>query len=650
MDKPTTNIRITGLGVLFGLVFLIFVVRLWSLQVVNWESYAEKAQRNRTTIVYGPAPRGLIFDAAGKILVDNKYTWAVEIMPNKLPRSDEELDNEIAILAGILPGSSAITLRKEFENVRSKRMQTVFLKDYDDVDFDVVAHIEERKLELPGVQIGEIAKRHYPNGTLAAHVLGYARSIGEEQYETYQYLRYPDGLFSDNTTFNPPDGISSMPIYGMDAIVGQTGAEQLCELDTGTAPPVPILQGRRSRTVYEVDRLMNPVRTVYEEKASPGATVFLTLDARVQKAAEDALAHAVQSTTGRTGAAVCLDLKTGGIVAMASYPTFDPNGWIRRWTPEEYAVFREDGVSEQDKLTPLVNKAIAGLYPPGSTFKLVSATAALETTPVKLTTTCVCTGRIVEGTQHQVFRCWDVHGVVDFYKAVSQSCDVYFYELVRRQGLSSSTIGEYARMFGYGEDPGIGLPGTQEGLVPDGEWKLERRNTSWRTGDTLNMVIGQGYLLATPLQVAIATGVVATDGDVIQPTLVKKIVWPEHMKRPPTESERKIRRHIETTYENTLGEVRKGMRLAVTGEKGTAHILAKLPFACAGKTGSAEHDKRRNAHAWFTAYAPYDNPRFVVVALITEGGYGSSTAGPVAMAMLRTAMETTEQSTPQPQN
>lgn len=628
--------RIMGLGVFFGLALLALLVRLWTLQVANWVPYAKQAQKNRLTEVFGPAPRGLIVDCNGEVLVDNRYAWHVEVVPKDLPGREDDLEKEVAILAGILGGTSAAELRRHFGKIKSTQMQAVPLPGGENASFKVVAQVEERAPELPGVRIAECAHRHYPHGSLAAHLLGYARSLSSippDRTATYKALPYPDDVLSDPSRPPKPEGIEGMPIYGNDSIVGQTGVEELCELDTNTAPAVPILQGRRSRTVYEVDRLNSPVRLVYHEPAAPGATVYLTIDVRVQQAAEAALANAIKTTTGKTGAAVCLDLQTGGVVAMASYPTFDPNGWVRGWSPEEFKALNDN------PRKPLFNKAIGGQYAPASTFKMVSATAALETTSVSTTTTYLCKGIIHEGTKHQPFKCWQRkgHGRLDFYQAIAESCDVYFYELVRKSGLTSSAIANYARQFGLGEPTGLGLTGSACGLVPTKEYKRSKTSEDWRSGDTLNMVIGQGYLSATPLQVAVATAVVATDGDVIQPSVVRKIAWPHDMHRPPTTFERKVRRHLQLKP-GTLATVRAGMRRAVTDRNGTAHLLDALPFSCAAKTGSAEHDKRLPTHAWITAFAPSTKPRFVATVLVSEGGYGSSTAGPVARDILAAAM------------
>ncbi len=632
-NTPTN--RIIWLGVLFGLVLFSFIVRLWALQVADWGAYAERAQRTRTTTVYGPAPRGLVFDRNGVVLIDNQYVWHVELIPKQLPSSPEVLEKVSTVLAGILRNRSAAELREDLEKARSQRLQTQVLPGTQDIPFEVVAHIEEHAHELPGIRIGETAQRAYPHGTLAAHALGYARSITADQFATYRYFRYPDDAIGAPATTRP-DGIDPQPVYRSDSIVGQTGVERLCELDTDTAPPVPILQGKMSRIVYEVDVRNNPTRVIFEEQATPGASVYLTLDVGVQRISEEALAHAVRTTTGLDGAVVCVDLATGGVIALASYPSYEPAGYVRGWTQQEYQKLMND------ERKPLFNKAIGGGYAPASAFKMVSATALLEKTDISLNKTYNCAGIVHVGDDRKPYQCWKRphtggHGPIGFYQSIAQSCDVYFYELVLKEGLSSTDIGDYARLFGFGELSGLGLTGELPGLVPGPEWKAGRSGEGWWTGDSLNMVIGQGFLQSNPLQVAMATGVVATDGDLIQPQLVRKIAWPRQMGRPDSLVRKKIKRHLNLKPE-TLARVRHGMRIAVIGEQGTAKLFQQCAFTVAAKTGSAEHKKGQTTHAWMTAFAPYENPRFVVTAIVTEGGYGSETAGPVVKKVLEAAM------------
>lgn len=633
MDRSVLNMRLGVLGAAFALVLIVFTVRLWSLQLAQWGQYMQKAAQNKTTVVYEAAPRGLILDRNGDILGDNRYTWNLHIIPKELPSSRAELEAEVAVLAGIL-GASAGGILNRVETIKEQSsLQSVPLDGSgDDLTLAEVAQIEGRASELPGTRVVEKAQRIYPRGSLAAHLLGYARPITEKQYERYGKLIYPDEVFNGETEGMIPAELEPLRIYSRDSIFGQSGVERLCEIDLDTAPPIPILQGRRGRTVYEVDVTNRPVRVLHREEPSPGATVYLALDRKIQRLAEKALASAIENSTGKTGGVVLMDLKTGGIIAMASFPTFDPNKWIQGWESQE-----EFNRLNKDPRKLFLNKVIGGRYPPASTFKIISATAALTETDAEIGDTYVCKGEIHAGADHQPFGCWDVHGRLDFLNAIAYSCDVYFYELVRKRGLSSRILAEYAHRFGLGELTGTGLPGEIPGLVPNPDFKKEEMGEDWRTGDTLNMVIGQGFLTATVMQVAVYTGVVATDGDVIEPNVVRKIAWPEHMHREPTLMDRKVRRHLDLS--TALTQVRRGMRLAVTTKNGTAAILRELPTSAAGKTGSAEHLRGHPTHAWFTAFAPYENPRFVCTALVTEGGWGSRTAGPICVKVLKAALD-----------
>ncbi len=634
MERSVLNLRLGALGAVFALVLVLFTARLWSLQLAQWGEFADEAARNRTTSVYETAPRGLIVDRDGRVLADNQYIWNVHIVPKELPKSDAELDNEIAILAGLLK-SSAGELRERIEKIQKQSsLQAVPLGGAgDNLTLEQVVQIEERRAQLPGLEIVEKAERVYPEGSLAAHLLGYARPITRKQYERFGELIYPDHVFNGSNESVGPSDLQPMRIYSQDAIFGQSGAERLCEIELDCAPPIPILQGRRGRTVYEVDVTNNPVRVLHREEPSPGATVYLSIDSQLQLLAENALESAVQSSTGKTGGVVLMDLKTGSVLAMASYPDFDPNKWIQGWDSQE-----EFNRLNQDPRKVFLNKVIGGRYPPASTFKMISATAALAETDIELDDTFVCEGAIYAGSDRQRYGCWidSGHGRVNFYEGIAHSCDVYFYELVRKRGLSSRILADYAHRFGMGQYTGIGLPGETPGLVPNPDYKKEERGEDWRLGDTLNMVIGQGFLSSTVLQVAVATGVVATGGDVLEPEIVRKIAWPHHMSRDPTLVQRSVRRHLDLPEE--LKEVRRGMRLAVTAKNGTAAILRQLSTSAAGKTGSAEHLRGHPTHAWFTAFAPYDEPRFVCTALVTEGGWGSETCGPICVKILQAAL------------
>lgn len=633
------DLRLKIFGLFISALLATLTVRLWMLQLTRWVDFAGQALANRTSIVSTPAPRGLIFDRNGHVLAENRPSWGITITPANLPEDDAEREKVVTRLASILRqrGVSTTQVREALDEIATQRhVRPMDLGDFaDDLSFATVAQVEEQRLDLPGVNIAERFKRYYPYGDLAAHVLGYARLISSEQYEEWKTLEYPRPA-SESSEESPGEQVQIEPwrrdpIYSPDSIVGQSGIEMAAELDRSVDPPIPILQGRRGMRVWEVDVLNRPLRLIREERVpQQGAALYLTLDLDLQRIAEAALAKAVGSR--RTGAAVLLDVRTGEVYAMASKPSIDPNLWVRGFSAEEYQRLLED------PRNPFYNKAIQGTYPPGSIFKMISAAAALETTGIKPETSFVCRGEIYVGAGHQRFGCWKNHnGYLNLWQGIAQSCDVYFYEMVRKGGLTSDAIARYARAFGLGKPTGIGLPSEAAGLVPDREWKADARDEDWYTGDTLQMAIGQSFLRVTPLQMAVATAAVANGGEVLRPRIVRKILWPEYLERGPTLFRPEVLNRVPVRPEN-LKVIQQGMRRAITDPAGTAHWIAASGLPLAGKTGSAETFPDKPTHAWFVAYGPYENPRFACAVLVTEGGHGSETAAPVAVAIMGAAL------------
>jgi len=375
-----------------------------------------------------------------------------------------------------------------------------------------------------------------------------------------------------------------------------------------------------------VDAALNPVRLIEFRPPSVGASVYLTIDVAVQTAAEEGLRQALAGRSNRTGAAVVMDVEDGGIIAMASLPSYDPNDWVQRLPP---GLWRE---LNSDPRKPLFNKVTSGGYPPASTFKIVSMAAALDMAKVTPQQRYYCVGQIREGPQK--FECWKPggHKSLDLREAMAQSCDVYFYELVRQAGLGPADIARYAQMFGLGQRTGIDLPDEIAGLVPSPAWKKNVYNVAWWNGDSLNMVIGQGATTVTPLQMVRACAAVANDGQLLRPHLVQRIVWPDHLHLPPTLYGRTVEATLELRPE-TLQIIREGMRLAVT--HGTAEAaLRGMPVAVAAKTGSAEHVRGKATHAWFLCFLPYEKPKYAIGVFVSEGGHGGTTAAPVAAKII----------------
>jgi len=642
--------------VVIAVLMLTLLGRLWMLQLSGlasadnptplWMRFTVDALKNRLKVVRTPAPRGMIYDRNGKVLVENRPRWNVVVTPAQLPTDPMKRQNMIVTLASILKdkGANTADLRAALDNIsRQMPVRPVKLGDWgNDLTLKMVAELEERSLDLPGIAVAEDFARSYVHGDLASHVLGYSRGITEEQYQKYRELQYP----------TKPEAIDELtallggdPIYGPDSEVGQTGVEATCELDRSSEPPIPILQGRRGRHVWEVDAQGRPVRLIHDRPPAEGAGVFLTIDLELQQLAEKLLQERVGNR--RTGAVVLMDVNTGEILVMASKPSLDPNLWVTGFTRQQYQRWAND------PRRPLYNKAIAGLYPPGSIFKMISLLAALETTSVRPTQQYYCSGVIHHGARHTPYRCWQRsgHGTLDMYGGIAQSCDVYFYKLVLDAGTSSDSIARYARAFGLGEPTGIELPGEQAGLVPDRRWKEDAdlppaEGNVWTTGNTLHLIIGQGYLTVTPLQMAVVTAAVANGGILLRPHIVHEIRWPDHMGREPTVTQPQVVRHVGVHPKN-LRTLQRGMRLAVTSPHGTARALANIGVSAAGKTGSAEWQPGMKTHAWFACYAPYEHPRFACVVFVSEAGYGGEVAAPVAGPLLKAALQRYPQGCPQ---
>jgi len=632
---PHALSRLRTLGICIAAAFLVLVARLWWLQLTLWSEYASKALGNRTSVVSEPAPRGLIRDRRGLVLAENRDVWNLNVLPSELPQNEALQEKEVAFVASTLSAPncpvSTAQVREAFGRVRGSRaLRSVPLGELgQDLSFDQVAAIEEHQMDFPGIVVATSTRRHYPYGALAAQTIGYARPDARADRDTLKDLTYPP---------DPLDATADIArttpdlIYAPDAIVGEEGVEKLCELDNSTTPPVPILAGRRGRTVYEVDATLVPQRLLAERPPTPGATVWATLDAQYQFVAQKALREAIRSKPGGMGAVVVMDVRTGDLLVLASEPCLDPNDWVSGITgPMWQQATASPGL-------PLINKAIGGRYPPGSVFKLISVCAAYEKAGVRESTTAYCTGKINVGRSHEAFRCWmsgrGGHGTVNLLEAIARSCNIFFYNCVLHFGLDGDTIAQYAREFGLGETTGLGLRGEVAGEVPAPRFSVNETGVPWQQGNTLNFVIGQDRLTVTPLQMCVVCAAIANGGEVLQPNLVKRIRWPAYLHREDTVSTLGKARSLKVAPK-TLALVRQGMRMAVTDPHGTAGFLRTLKVTTAGKTGSAQHTGGERTHAWFVGYAPYESPRYAVVVFLAEGGTGGEAAVPIAARVLR---------------
>jgi penicillin-binding protein 2 len=434
--------------------------------------------------------------------------------------------------------------------------------------------------ELPGIIVLEEPVRVYPHRTLAAHVLGHVGAVTDEELESR-----PDLQLFDWT--------------------GKMGIERVYDR---------YLQGEHGREVMEVDALGAPIRRLRREPARAGQTLVLTLDARLQAVAERAL-------QGKRGAVVALDPKTGEVLALASSPSFDPNWFSTGIKPERWRWLISHPAH------PLQNRAIATTHPPGSTFKIVTAVAALMFGKVTPSTRIPCGGGRVVG--RRFFRCWRRHATLDLEHAIGQSCDSYFYTLGLAVG--PDRLAQVARLMGLGEKTGIDLPGESSGVIPTPAWKRHRYRERWYGGDTANMAIGQGYVAVTPLQMALVACAVANKGVVMRPHLLKE--RRDAQGRVIAKTTPKVLHRLPAPP-SVWETVKRGMLAAVYSPGGTAGRLRDLPIQVAGKTGSSEHRKGAKTHAWFIAFAPADRPQIALCVMVEESGHGGEVAVPIAKEIL----------------
>ena len=632
--------RFTVLLVFFGL-----GVQLWYLQIVQWQKYLLQSDQNRFRLVSIDAPRGIIYDRHGDILVRNKPSFTVTIVPADLPDDEAEqeaiftrlsalLDIPVSRLAqapsGRVPVAEAappeFSLRPGIKEMVDEGRGVPFLpvRIATNVEREIAFVIEEEHLDLPGVHVQIEPIRQYVSGDLTSHLIGYVGRIPGESAEEYSQRGYDP--YSDR--------------------VGLTGVELAFEDE---------LRGHKGRKHIEVDVAGRESRTVGEtEPAESGHNLILTIDLELQRAMEGALYQGTQAVGSKAGVAIAMNPQTGEILGMVSLPSYDNNLFAEGISVEDYERL------SSDPHHPLVNHAISGLYPPGSTFKIVPAAAALQEGVVTPEMQFTCEGTLWlpnkyfpdDPEQAQPFYCWihkwGKHGPVNFISGIAQSCDIYFYivsgGLRDFEGLGLERLTEYARLFGFGEWSGIDLPGENAGLVPDRRWKRLTYSEIWVTGDTYNIAIGQGFLLATPLQILNATAAVANGGTLYRPQIAYQVTDAEG--RVLRSFAPEIIREIPVSPEN-LALVREGMKAAV--EWGTA-MNAYLPWvSVAGKTGTAEYftdenedgypdrDSKGNlpTHAWFTAFAPIEDPEIALIVLVEGGGEGSSTAVPIAAQILQ---------------
>lgn len=579
--------RITVLGYIVIGVITLLILRLAWLQILQGPQLKKVADENRIRRITAQAPRGIMYDRQRAVLADNRPSFALSVIPYEYTNAKDATP----LLASIT-GESQQDIERMIKSGEEFPYTPVRIKR--DIDQATIAKVQERKYYLPGVIIEAVPVRYYPNKQLSAHLLGYVGRISEEEYAVRKEKGY-----------HPND------------LIGKDGLER--EWET-------YLRGQDGGREVEVNALGEEVGILGDQAAIPGNALGLTLDAALQKAAEDAITAQIATSKmigepAKGGAVLVLNVKNGAVLAMASNPAYDPNVFAGGIGYKDW----NDLITNPNN--PLSNRTIQNSYPPGSVFKIVTAAAALDT---GLTTP----DEIIEDKGFYVlsgwkFYGWEVKGLgpLTIVDALAKSSDPFFYEMGRRLG--ADTLASYALTFGFGSKSGIKLAGEDSGLVPTEEWKLKTYQEEWLPGETLIAAIGQGYYNATPMQQALLLMAVANGGIVYKPMLVDRVFSPDGTVKQTLEAE--ILRTIYLKPE-TWESIRRGLEAVVSRGTGAA-VFQGFSKPVAGKSGSAETG-RGTTHSWFACYTPADNPEIAVVAFVEDGGEGSVAAAPIARKVL----------------
>lgn len=583
----------TDAATLIIIVFIaIIIARLWFLQIHNGPIYREKADNNRVRMLDVIASRGNILDTEGRTIISNRPSFNVVWVKEDSPDPDEIIKK----LSLILDEEIAVLLKRVRESLDNPRHIPIMLKE--DIDWKTLVYIENNHYDLPGVRIQVLPRRDYLFTDFGTHMIGYTGEINRQELAERQKENYQSG---DQ--------------------IGKRGFEKLYEHE---------LRGEKGIMYMEVDAHGFEQRQLKGKEPLPGNDLQLTIDLDLQLEAEKAM-------TGKAGAVVAMDVNSGRILAFASAPPVHLEDFVGGISTKKWQALLND------IKRPLVHKTIQGHYPPGSTYKIVTALAGLAKGVINPNTVFYCSGSMFFGNRR--YGCWKEsgHGPVNLHQALAESCDVYFYQVGLKVGVDS--LAEYANRLGLGHKTGIKFEYEKSGLIPTANWKKLAKGESWQEGETLSIAIGQGFNLVTPLQVCQMTASLANGGILYKPFLVEKIIDPEG----------KVVKQFEPVVDvelvgldKYLALIRDGLVGAVNDRHGTGKTARLKDITVAGKTGTAqvvtmkkykevdEEDvayKHRD-HAWFTSFAPADKPEIAVTVLVEHGGHGGSAAAPVAKNIL----------------
>ncbi|MFA5928907.1 MAG: penicillin-binding protein 2 [Candidatus Margulisiibacteriota bacterium] len=571
-NKNRLNLFYVFVFVLFALLFL----RLFYLKVVRFEHYTLKSAKIRARIIPNIAPRGQIYDRNMQVLASSKPVFSAYILPVKL----ENASVAARVIGNILHEDDKIIYQKIIRQ-EDKSFEPLLIKDY--IDFNTISLIEEQEHKLPGFVVGARNIRSYHHNETASHVLGY---IGE----------------INKTTLRQKEAEG----YRLGDIIGLSGIEKQYE---------NYLRGVNGGQQIEVDSVGRPVKILGNIEPVPGNNLVLTLDLGMQKVAEASLGD-------KKGGIVVMKPKTGEVLVLASHPAFDPEIFTEPISSEQWAELHTGR-------NPLHNRALTA-YPTGSTFKLITAITALEYDLAKPLDQFFCPGYMMIGARKAA--CWKTHGRINFFEGMVNSCDVVFYNLGLKSG--PDRINRVGSVFGLGERSNIDLPGEGKGRLPSSKWKLEALHEPWYPGDSMNLGIGQGFLQATPLQMAVLLSAIANKGAIYQPHLLKEVRSPQHELLYSFKQKVVRKINLKTSTWDYLYQ-----SLTAVVERGTGAVAKISGLTIAGKTGTAEDPPRPTCHAWFVCLAPVENPEIAMAIFLENGGHGGTTAAPIAKDILKYFLE-----------
>jgi penicillin-binding protein 2 len=584
--------RTDGATLIIIFFIAVIITRLWFLQIHNGGKYQELADNNRVRMLNVTASRGNIMDTEGRTIITNRPSFNIVWVKEDSPDPDEIIKK----LSLILNEEIAVLLKRVRESVDNPRHIPILLKE--DIDWKTLVYIENNHYDLPGVRIEVLPRRNYLFGDLGSHMIGYTGEINQEELSKKKWDNYQSG---DQ--------------------IGKRGFEKLYEGQ---------LRGDKGTLYMEVDAHGFEQRQLKGKEPLPGNDLQLTIDLDLQLEAENAMA-------GKAGAVIAMDVNSGRILAFSSAPPVHLEDFVGGISTKNWQALLNN------IKRPLVHKTIQGQYPPGSTYKIVTALAGLSKGVINSKTVFYCSGSMAFGNRR--YGCWKEggHGPVSLNRALAESCDVYFYQVGLKVGVDS--LAEYANRMGLGHKTGIEFEYEKSGLIPTANWKKLAKDEPWQEGETLSIAIGQGFNLVTPLQICQMTSALANGGILYKPYLVEKIIDPEGQVLQEFAATVDMELIGMNTY---LGLIREGLVAAVNDRHGTGKAAQLKDITVAGKTGTAqvvtlekfkevdEEDvayKHRD-HAWFTSYAPAVNPEIAVTVLVEHGGHGGSAAAPVAKKVL----------------